>query len=419
MKKHLILALSFLCLCLCFFIPSFSSDLKGYQSQAAISISGNRFVLTGLVGNNPQHYFVDDSNNSTLSNIEIFDNGQSHYSLRQDSDSNGLLSGANASFIPTSDMSLLIAKGLVYVEASMSVTSKEANEQSNIKLTLSYDDGKTVSVQSNNSQNQTSELSTGLIKLSTNSRITYSFQTITANTRNQKSDFEIDMPTLKFYTQIDSVNLDMEDMTVNAGAIISLNAYNDVTSTVGQSGIFINYSKVNHKINYNFMSGEEYAQVVGNRLYISESAPNGTIITFNIYSKQNSYNDVVIYSTNSVTLTVTNEKAEINIRTDFASPATITGNGSYDIGQRVTLTVSSIKSGYQFVGWYLNDNLVSTRVRYIATANLNIDIYAKFRKAVSISSVSSVDKTYDGTTSILKAVNSKAEMSAKVLLSTS
>ena len=400
MKKHLILALSFLCLCLCFFIPSFSSDLKGYQSQAAISISGNRFVLTGLVGNNPQHYFVDDSNNSTLSNIEIFDNSQSHYSLRQDSDSNGLLSGANASFIPTSDMSLLIAKGLVYVEASMSVTSKEANEQSNIKLTLSYDDGKTVSVQSNNSQNQTSELSTGLIKLSTNSRITYSFQTITANTRNQKSDFEIDMPTLKFYTQIDSVNLDMEDMTVNAGAIISLNAYNDVTSTVGQSGIFINYSKVNHKINYNFMSGEEYAQVVGNRLYISESAPNGTIITFNIYSKQNSYNDVVIYSTNSVTLTVTNEKAEINIRTDFASPATITGNGSYDIGQRVTLTVSSIKSGYQFVGWYLNDNLVSTRVRYIATANLNIDIYAKFRKAVSISSVSSVDKTYDGTTSI-------------------
>ena len=402
MKKYLILALSILCLCLCIFIPSFSSDFNNLasQTQATISISGYRFVLTGIVGNNPQHYFVDDSNNSTLSNIEVFDNDQTHYSLRQDLKSSGLRSGGNASFIPTSDMSLLISKGLVYVEASMTVNTKAGNEQSNIMLTLSYDDGKIVSVQSNNEKGQTSELSTGLIKLSTNSRITYSFQTLSANTSDDKANFEIDMPVLKFYTQIDSVTLDMEDMTVNAGAIISLNAYNDVTNAVGQSGNFINYSKVNHRINYNFTSGGEYAQVVGDKLYISDNAPSGTKITFNIYSKQNSYNDTLIYSTNTVTLTVTNEQAEINIRTDFASPATLTGNGSYEIGERVTLTVSSIKSGYQFVGWYLNDNLVSTSVRYITTASLNMDIYAKFRKGVSVSSVSAVDKTYDGTASI-------------------
>lgn len=402
MKKYLILALSILCLCLCIFIPSFSGDFNNLasQTQAAISISGNRFVLTGIVGNNPQHYFVDDSNNSTLSNTEVFDNDETHYSLRQITKAVGALSGGNASFIPTSDMSLLISKGLVYVEASMTVNTKAGNEQSNIMLTLSYDDGKSVSVQSNNEKGQACELKTGLIKLSTNSKITYSFQSLSKNTENQKADFEIDMPMLKFYTQIDSVTLDMVDMTVNAGAIVTLKTYNDVTSAVGQSGNFINYSKVNHKINYNFSSGAEYAQVVGDKLYISKEAPSGTKITFNIYSKQNSYNDSKIYSNNTVTLTVTNEQAQINIRTDFDKPATLIGNGSYEIGELITLTVSSIKNGYQFVGWYLNDNLVSNSVRYITTARLNMDVYARFKKAVAISSVGAIDKTYDGNTSI-------------------
>ena len=397
-KKYLLTLLLF-CICFIFLVPSFSTN---FNSSAIINISGNRFVLTGLVGNEPQHYFtIDDSN--TLYNIEIFDNDQTHYSLKQGDNNVGAKSSGSAEILPTSDMTALINKGIVYFEASMVVTSKKDNLQSNIMLKINYDNDKEISVNSNNSKGQTSTLTTGLIQLTQGTKITYSFQTLEENTKNDKSDFIIDMPCIKFYTQIESVTLNMEEnITINSGEYLPINAYNEVTNVTGVEGNFINYSKVNHKINYNFVSGGEYVTVIGDKIYIDPSTPEGTNIKFNVYSKKNSYNsEEYVYSYNYVNITVRTEKVALNILTDFENPGTITGSGIYDQGERVTLTAST-NSGYEFIGWQVNGEIVSTKNRYIIEAKFNDEIYAKYKKLIKISSISTIDKVYDGTTSVDK-----------------
>ncbi len=398
-NKKRLLTLIFCCLCLIFLIPSFFFNYTNF-ANAEINVSGNRLVLTGLVGNTPQHYFTIN-NDSTLTNIEIFDNDQTHYSLKQGDNKKGMQSSGSAEILPTSDITTLINKGLVYFEATMTVTTKKSNEQSNIELIINYDSDKQVSVSTNNQKGQTSILSTGLVQLSKGSKITYYFHTLQANTDSSKSDFIIDMPCIKFYTVINDVFLDMdENITTNAGEYIKINAYNEITNVSGVEGNFINYSKVNHKINYNFVSGGEYVTIVGDKFFIDSNTPNGTKIKFNVYSKKTSYNsEEYVYSSNYVTINVQTEKVALNILTDFQNAGTISGSGLYNQGERVTLTATA-GSGFQFIGWQVNGEIVSTRNRYIIEANFNDEIYAKFKKSVKISAISSVDKIYDGTTYI-------------------
>lgn len=381
------------------FFPFINNNIA--KTYALIEgVSGNRFVLTGLVGNTPKHYFTNDSEQSTLQNCKVEETGQTHYGIVPTEKDSGMASGWGE-LQPTTDMFELIKNGLLYVQASASVTSYKPNDQSNIKLTISS--GNQVKfVQSNNSANQTSIIETQLLRLNDpQAKIKFYFQTLANASRDEKSSFVMDMPTIRLHTQISKVYLENSDQIVSPGQMIKLNAYNDITKISGATGNFLSYSKINHKINYEFLSGGEYAEVVGDYLVLSDSIPNGTIIKFKAYSRQNSFNDEKVYSENTVTLTVDSSKVAVEIEKDFENPATIIGNGLYSEGDIISLTVQKVNPGFTFEGWFINGELVTTKLklsRYVVSSK--DVIYAKFIKSITIAGIEVVGKVYDGTTTI-------------------
>ncbi len=362
-------------------------------------VSGNQYILTGIVGNNPSHYFVNDNGESTLQNTTVTNSGQTHYSIVPTDDDERYYQGWGEVAL-TSDINELIKKGLVYAQALATVTSNNHNSQSNIKITLSQGDS-SVSAVSNNTRNQTSQITTELLQLKTDtSRIRFAFETV-GNGTDEKSDFVMAMPTIRLYTFIDTVYLNNIDQVVTPGQTIKLHAYNDVTNVTNVNGNFISYSKVNHQIKYNFLSGGEYVSVVGDNLFLASSIPDGTQIRFQAYCYANSMNSDLIYSENIVSLTVNATKVNLEIFTDFENPGTIIGEGFYSSGDIITLNVASVNPGFTFNGWYINDILQTTKnrlSRYVVTAGDKI--YAKFTKTISIGALEVVGRVYDGTTDI-------------------
>ena len=362
-------------------------------------LSGNRFVITGLVGNRPQHYFVNDNGESTLQNIEVENTGQTHYSIVPSSKSAGIYSGWGE-LATTTDVNELIKKGVVYAEASATITSNYANDQSNIIITLSQGE-KSVTAQSSNGANETSTITTELLQLTDSSRIRFSFQTVGSGVSSERSSFIMEMPTIRLYTIIDEVYLENEDQEVTPGQTIKINAYNEITNVNNVMGNFISYSKVNHQIKYQFLSGGEYADVAGDNLVLNSSIPDGTVIQLRAYCYKSSISSEVIYSDRIVTFTVNANKVNVEILTDFENPATIIGEGQYDNGQAISLTVQKTNEGFTFDGWYINGELETTKTkltRYIVTAG--DVIYAKFTKTISIASIEVLGRVYDGTTNI-------------------
>ena len=384
----------------CIFFPL--SNFNSFTSSASISgISGNRITLTGLVGNNPQHYFVNDNNESTLNNIEVFDSGESHYSLRQASYlATETISSGWAELKTTVDMNELINKGLVYAQATTILTAKSENPQSNIRLTISAGENST-EIESNNKNNETLEIKTPLLKLKEgDSLIRFSFATLEETTYSAKSNFIMEMPAIRLYTEINNVVFENQNEVVTPGQTIKLKAYNDISSINNASGNFLAYSKVNHQIKYEFTSGGEYVDVVGDNMILKNSIPNGTNITFRAYSYKNSYSKEKLYSSNTVTFTVNSNKVNVKVNTDFSDPATIRGEGLYNSNSRITLNIRA-KSGYSFEGWYLNDNFLSKKSKIVYTVKQGDNIYAKFIKDITVSKVVVPNKTYDGTVDVL------------------
>src|SRR5699024_10895797 len=133
-----------------------------------------------------------------------------------------------------------------------------ANDQSNIIITLSQGE-KSVTAQSSNGANKTSTITTELLQLTDSSRIRFSFQTVGSGVSSERSSFIMEMPTIRLYTIIDEVYLENEDQEVTPGQTIKINAYNEITNVNNVMGNFISYSKVNHQIKYQFLSGGDYA----------------------------------------------------------------------------------------------------------------------------------------------------------------
>lgn len=377
-----------------------TSNLFAGSADALIEgLSGNRFVITGLVGNKPSHYFVNDNGESTLQNTKVEDTGQSHYAIVPITQKAGVYSGWGELAL-TSDIRELSKKGVVYAEASATITSEYANDQSNIILTLSQGD-ESVSIQSNNGAKTTSTIKTKLLQLTDTSRIRFSFQTVGSGNSSEKSSFIMEMPTIRLYTIIDEVYFDNENQTVTPGGVIKLNGYNDITNVNNVTGNFLSYSKVNHQIKYQFTAGGDYAEVAGDNLILKNEIPNGTVIRVRAYCYESSINTDVIYSKNIVTFTVNADKVNVEILTDFENPATIIGEGLYNSGQAIALTIQKVNQGFTFDGWYINGELETTKLklsRYIVTAG--DEIYAKFTKSIAVAGIEVADRVYDGTTNI-------------------
>lgn len=353
------------------------------RADAAVEgISGNKIVLTGLTGSSPEHFFQDENENSTLVNCEVKSLQDKYYSIT--SSGKGTSSGW-ADFKPTSDMLPFIEKGLLYAQASAEVTTKN---NSNVTINISSGD----EVQQANGSN--GEVSTPLIPIKSDQNIRYSFSTSSSG----KNDFTINLPTIHIYTIINSVTLNEPEQVVSPGQLIKINAFNDVTALSGTSGNFMRFSKINHQIEFEFISGGEYVTVMGTNFSISKDVPDGTIIKFRALSNKNSYNTQKIFSSNFATFTVDAKNVSIRVRTDFENPATFEGEQVYEPGRRFTLSAKP-NPGFEFVGWYVNGELVSTD-KLIAKATIGQDIYAKFIKSITIKQVIVPEKVYDKTVKV-------------------
>lgn len=382
MKKR-IFSICFLFVTLVLACGFFSSLNFANTSLAAVEgVSGNKIVLTGISGKSPQHFFTDESGQSTLVNAKTkSEKGQYYYSITS---SGGQSSWGWGEYSPTPDVVALIDKGLVYAQASAQVSCNNTN----VKITISAGE------RSQSISGSSGEIETPLLKLEAAQNIRFSFET-----SGSKNSFTMREPTIHLYTIISSVTLDCDSQIVTPGQMININAYNDITEIVGVSGNFVNFSKINHEINFEFVEGEEYVEIFGSSFVISKTAPDGAHIKFRAYSNKNSYSTEKIYSQNYGELTVDRENVNVFVRTDFESPAVFIGEGTYAAGKMIALDVQEIKPGFEFLGWYV-DGEFSGVDPLLVSATPGQDIYAKFCKDIFVESIAIGGRVYDGTTDI-------------------
>ena len=363
-------------------------------------LSANNYYLTGYSGSKPYHYFNDELGNSTLENCEIEQkDGQKFYTIVPEF----LVAGKTASGIAyvnlTSDIVAMINKGVVYANASAFVDSYKDNEQSRVTITLILGDEQ---------HSLTSDKGIGLHNVAIENvlipndvtKIGFKFELYQKASVTQRPDFALIEPRIYLNTILgnNDLILNNEDASVNPGDIIKLNTDNKINN-IDAIGNFINYSKINHEISYEVLSGAEYVTIIGDYLYIDDNAPNNAVISVRAKCRKNSYNNDYIYS-KQVDYVVDAQSIILDIITDFENPATIYGEGQFYPGEKSVLQVVP-NAGYTFVGWYINDVLVSNARTYIYSVNMGDKIKAQFVKTITIKQIVAEDKIYDGTDNVL------------------
>ena len=69
----------------------------------------------------------------------------------------------------------------------------------------------------------------------------------------------------------------------------------------------------------------------------------------------------------------------VNVTAENGTATLNQGNNTYLIeGDKVTLTATPKEAGYEFIGWFVNDTLVSTDEVYVATLNESVTFTAKY-----------------------------------------
>lgn len=382
-KRHKFIIFAFLLAFACIFFPCLQTERFSYAASVP-AVSGNKIVLTGIKDVSQEHYFVDDNNESTLKNAEVDNpNSQEYYAI--ESVRPGEVSG-KAAVCFTSDMQPFIEKGLLYAQATVSVSSRYGSP---VTIRMSY--GEEVVETSG-----LGELKTDMVAVNDfNTNLEFYFEGIASNVR----DFHLEMPTIHLYTKIESVTLNTESQEVAPGQMIKIDASNDVLDIAGYSGNFLRFSKINHSINFEFSQGEDLVDIVDGKFLISNEAKTGDEIIFRVWSNKTSYSNAQQDRawSDSITLTVNSEKtSELKVFTDFENPAKVSCSPS---GKRIGLNITNIQENFEFVGWYLNGEFYSKKYRISIDYQPNLNIYARFIKTIFIESIE-ISKIYDGTTII-------------------
>ncbi len=353
------------------------------EAVAVEGLSGNNFVMVGFAGYEPGHFFVNDSNQSTLVNSKTASQGGEYNSIV--SSGNGKSSGWGELRL-TSDMKPFVDSGILYAKASGAVSVNDGQ-----KMTLKISSGEaTEQVEISNGRAETP-----LLRLTDfNQNVRFTFET-------DSNNFVLDLPTIHLCTCIDSVTLEQSSREVAPGELIKMNVYNDVTKISGVSGNFASLSKINHAIEYQFLSGKDAVEVIGTNILIKENAANLTKVTLRAVCNKNSYSAEKINSGEFITFTVNTNisMVDVQVRTDFSDPANFVGVGPTEKDKRITLTVQPNK-GYEFLGWYVDGEFKTKNRKLTVNATFGQDIYAKFKKTIQIESIQIQGRVYDGTIDI-------------------
>ncbi len=371
-------------------LNSFSPTAEG----AIEGVSANQYILTGKLDSTVKHYFTDANGESNLIGAKTSDEGGTHFSIVPNLlGALDQISSGRAEVIFPKNTRDMINAGLVYAYATFDYKANNNNDQS--KMRINFTSGnQTQTLETNYSDGNTVSYQTQPFKLEVGTEgMSFSFETLARTSVGNYANYVLSMPTLRLYTVIDSFVFESVDSYVSANQTLKLSGYNDVTKVVSE-GNFWAYSQVRHKINYSIVEGSEYATVIDDNLMVDYDAPKGAIIKVQATCRKRSDEDEMLTS-DIVTYIVNSEKVTVNILTDFANPAEISGMGEFNVNDRTVLSVEEYEN-YTFLGWYINGELKSTKTRYTYFAKQGDEIYAKFIKSISISSIEAI-KTYDGT----------------------
>ena len=106
-----------------------------------------------------------------------------------------------------------------------------------------------------------------------------------------------------------------------------------------------------------------------------------------------SYSGTVLSVKNQIILTkepISTEPVNITVSANPAQAATVSGGGEYTFGQTCTVAATP-NSGYSFIGWTENGNVVSTELSYSFTATADRSLVANFIQAVEIGTASTTN----------------------------
>ena len=390
------------------FFPILSMDM----TDASISaVSGNTIMLVGKKNESGsyKHYF------DNLSNAEAVESGDyDYYSIAPNS---GVLLGKKSSgyseFNFTPDMQALVNQGAMYVYATFDFDLVNDNDQSKIKVNLS-------SIGSDSNATESTEVTatgdgsfkTNAIKVNeNNTKVRFSFETLASTQAGKYSKFTLSIPTLHFFTQISSITFEDESKTdepvfIKPGQNLPIKATNEVTACNDDIlGNFLVFSKAMHKISYKLSEkSEQFATIVKEsngeeRLYVRSDAPQNAQIEIiaSAYKKSEAVGGDYGLVEKKMVYTVSSQMQTVKVETDFENPASILGEGNYEIGKRVTLRVANILPGFTFESWYINGIKDERgRTSIIVTVEENLKVEAKFIKTIKIASVYA-EKIYNGT----------------------
>ena len=390
-----------------------------------VGVSSEVVYLTGSNGSDVYHYFTNSEGNSTLSYVEsgvlesyYNESGQScqdRYAIVGKSAASKNYSQGTATFKLTNDMKNLAEKGILYVQASVGAIAKDDDQNDRVNFTLKSGNlSKTVTSSKVQKSGTISPewLKTDFIQVNKDSDITFSFKALDQGGGFNYSKFGIYEPKFVFKVLIDDIDFEGSEETVYPGQILTLNGTNDVLNETGTSE-FMKYYKILFKMNYTITKGAQYASISSGKLLVKSSAPDNTEIVVSATSRKDSITGETT-TAKTKTFKVNAKKYEVKINTDFASPATFVGNGSYYEGQKITLR-ATVKSGFTFNKWIINgEEKTTTSVAYIVKKENSIKAY--FTKNTRVLSITGVTKAYDGSaqtqySAILEGIESNHDVS--------
>lgn len=426
MKKLFKWPILILFIMLSFSIGFFTLFKGGNNTQQIASaditgLSGEVVYLTGTQGYQPYHYFTNENGQSTLSyaNGEVSaqyynENGElcnNYYAIYGDSEffANKKSTGY-AKFVLTNEMKNLAQAGILYVQASAGIVSRESDQNDKIKISVTNGTNavsvSSTTVQSGDGIANPEWIKTDFIRVSPEDVVKFSFETLAAGGGFNYSKFRIFEPKIIFKVIVEETTFETKSNVVYPGQILNLTATNEVLNQAGDSD-YLKYYRNLFKISYKITQGAKYASISSGKLLVKSNAPNNTTITISASNRKDSINGGTT-TPKIVTFTVNAKKYEVKIKSDFQDPATFTGNGNFYEGQKITLKATP-KTGYVFKKWIINGkDYTSASVNYQVLRENDISI--EFVKNTKVVSIRGVTKAYDGSayteyTAVLEGVD--------------
>ena len=391
-----------------FFMSSYS--LESSKVKADISgISGEIINLTTTFGTTPTNYFKDSDNNSTLVGAKVPDkevkyhNEQgeyvsSYYVVQGDSSgTSSKFSYGYATFNLTEEMKKFANKGILYVQASAGIISKKDDAKSNIQIRIIQGDNvaESKSDSSKNGINIEQWTKTDFIQVSGDKEITFYFTSLERGTGLNKCDFTIVEPKLVFKTIIDNIEITDTTEVVAPGQILKLQAMNEVLEISGTSN-YMKYYRNLHRAEYEIVEGAQFGEIIDGYLYVTSENIDGTI-SIRAKSRKDSLDGGYIYS-EIKQYRICTEKFDVSIQSDFNDPAEFYGTGTFNVGQRTTLTVIP-KENFEFISWQINGVEYKTK-KVVYTVGEENNIKCNLKKNIFVSNVIVEEKVYDGNTDV-------------------